>query len=146
MRRSRKPTRFSQIRYGAFAAASGPRGDRRPPEKLRLSSALAGLRAMGEHEAADKLAAAAKEAAPFCPQCQRELPDPVIGLVPGNVAFACPWCSGEGVLRAWEAEGEANEIAKAHAEQLQAYYGKPAAALSTAEIIAWKAQSTGPDA
>lgn len=31
--------------------------------------------------------------------------DPIVGMLDGSLAFACPWCSGPAMLAAWQAEG-----------------------------------------
>jgi hypothetical protein len=79
---------------------------------LRFSTAIRRLRNAGEpdmNEAADKIEEMKKKVGSHCVH-HGPLEDPILvqaGV--GTVAFGCPWCSGDTILKAWEDEGRWTE-------------------------------------
>jgi Zn ribbon nucleic-acid-binding protein len=69
-----------------------------------MSTAARLLREAGASASAEELERDAKIAAPWCPQCERAVPDPVVAILGDRVAFACPHCSSPEVLAKWKAE------------------------------------------
>lgn len=86
-----------RVKLGLFAGGG-------VPGLLRYSSALRELRKQGAEAAAQELERAKAAAGSSCPH-HGELKDPIIGILDNRVAFVCPWCSGDAILAAWEAEG-----------------------------------------
>ncbi len=89
------PVHFEKQAEGSLAG-DGP---------VRMSTAARLLRAGGHEVQAAELEAEAKIAAPWCQQCERAIPDPVIGICGDRVAYACPHCSSPEVLARWKTEG-----------------------------------------
>jgi len=79
-----------------------------PPQSLRFSTYVRGMRAQGLEASAAEFEADKAKYGSSCP-VHGELADPVIGMVgegsTARVAFACPQCSGPEILAAWEKEG-----------------------------------------
>lgn len=95
--RRRPPIHFDRLAKGRM---SGPVGN----SPVRMSTAARLLRDAGCGASADELERDAKAAAPWCQQCQRATPDPVVALLGDRVAFACPHCSSPEILAKWESE------------------------------------------
>lgn len=101
---SRKPgVKFNKVHHGVYARRA-ERGS-----SLRFSTYLRALRKQGTPEEA--VAEFERDKAKYGSECPTHgaIEDPVIGLVgsgaDARVAFACPWCSGPEILKAWEQEG-----------------------------------------
>lgn len=90
-------TRLPKTAHGTFAGGE-------VPSLTRFSVAVRALRRMGNDAGADELEQD-KLVAAHC-TVHGAIDDPVIGLLGGQVAFACPWCSGDAVREQWQREGE----------------------------------------
>ena len=98
MGKKNKPHRFERLKVATMSGA---------PAVVRMSTILRKLREEGHDTEAAAVEDAAKAVlAGGCPNCGRAIDDPVVGVVPGDVAFACPWCSSPEVLAIWQREGE----------------------------------------
>lgn len=83
------------MRYGVFADEPGV---------LRLSTLLQRWRDRGRNPEDEAEVLRVVDKHRVCPTHGR-LEDPIVGLVGDQIAVACPWCSGDAVREAWEAEG-----------------------------------------
>jgi len=74
------------------------------PGVLRYSTIMRRCREQGLTEASAELERVYKQL-DTCPT-HGFMPDPIVGHVGDQIAICCPYCSGNTVREAWEAEGK----------------------------------------